>query len=546
MNAGLAAINHNKVARQAERIIAARKARDSLLDFICMTMPDPDHPDDLGKSRYERTPVARLLCQVMEKVQRRELKRVCVSIGPQMGKSEVTSRRGPAWLLGKNPHLNLILGTYNQDFANEFGDSVRDVMGTEQFARVFQSDILRIGGKAKDLLVTAEGGKAAFVGRGGSGTGKPADIFIVDDPLKDDIEAQSDITREQVWTWFTKVAMTRCHKDSAIVIVHTRWHQDDLIGRLCDPEHPEREKRYKGLAKGWQYINLPAIVEDPELAKALGLTLEPPKDPFVVSMFGANPMSSIWPKRKSLEFLAEAKQLDPGGFDALNMGRPTPIDGDYFKAEWLVEYDREDLPDNLTIYGASDHATGTKQKNDPNVIGCVGLDEDGDLWVLPDLTWERMKTDRVVQELIAKMVIHQPVLWWLEEDNIQKSFGPFLIQEMHKARVYTPLDGERPVKDKATRARAIQGRMAMKNVRFPRFASWWLAARKELLNFPNAAHDDFVDFLSLVGLGLLKQHVPRAPRDDGTNVIRVGSINWILRSAARNARKEAMSKVSGW
>src|SRR6185312_2045547 len=120
----------------------------------------------------------------------------------------------------------------------------------------------------------------------------------------------------------------------------------------CDPEHPEREKRFKGIAKRWTYINLPAVVDDPKLAKALGLTLEPPRDPFVVSMFGDKPIASIWPGRKSLEFLAEVKQQDPGAFSALNMGAPTPEDGDYFKAEWLSTYEREDLPKNLVYYGA--------------------------------------------------------------------------------------------------------------------------------------------------------------------------------------------------
>ena len=535
-----------KLVFAAQRVLAARQAKTSLLAFSKFTLPDPDHPDDPTKSRYEETPVARLLAQVMEKVAKRELKRVCVSIGPQNGKSEQTSRRGPAWMLGNDPFLNIILGTYNQPFAEEFGDAVRDIMGSPEFAQVFGPGMLRTGGKAKDLLVTSQGGKAAFVGRGGSGTGKPADIFIIDDPLKDDLEAQSDTTREQVWTWFNKVAMTRCHKDSAIVIVHTRWHQDDLIGRLCDPEHPERDKRYKGVAKRWQYINLPAVIDDPKLAAALNLTLEPQTNPFVVSMFGAKPMSSIWPSRKSLEFLAEAKQMDPGGFMALNMGRPSPEDGDYFKAEWIVEYDREELPDRLTKYGASDHAVTSKQRNDPNCMGCVGVDEEGGLWILPDLVWERMKTDRVVQELIALMKEHQPAAWWIEEDNIAKAFGPFLIEEMHKAGVYTPLDGTRPAKEKVVRARAIQGRMAMKNVHFPRFAPWYSAARRELLNFPNAAHDDFVDFLAHIGLGLLKQYAPSRKVEE-TNVVRVGSMPWILAAAKRRALTEKIAVgTKGW
>lgn len=90
----------------------------------------------------------------------------------------------------------------------------------------------------------------AFVGVGGSGTGKAADIFFVDDPYKNDEDAQSAIYREKVWKWFNSVSFSRCHKDSAIIIVHTRWHEDDLIGRLCDPDHPDRHKNIKASPSG--------------------------------------------------------------------------------------------------------------------------------------------------------------------------------------------------------------------------------------------------------------------------------------------------------
>jgi len=530
----------------AERARAVLLARENLLPFIRFTMPDPDAPDDVHRSRYEETPVARLLTQVMEKVFRRELRRVAISIGPQMGKSEITSRRGPAWMIGKDPYLNIILGTYNQDFASDFGDNVRDILKSTEAVQVFGEGVLRVGGKAKDHLITPAGGQASFVGRGGSGTGKPADIFIVDDPLKDDLEAQSDTLREQVWQWFNKVALTRCHTKSSIVIVHTRWHQDDLIGRLCDPEHPEREKRFKGIAKRWTYINLPAVVDDPKLAKALGLTLEPPRDPFVVSMFGDKPIASIWPGRKSLEFLAEVKQQDPGAFSALNMGAPTPEDGDYFKAEWLSTYEREDLPKNLVYYGASDHALGQKQKGDLTCMGCVGIDEDSDIWVLPDLVWDRMQTDRTVQEMISQIQQHDPMCWWLEGDLISKSFGPFLIQEMKKQGVFCPLDEIPTVgNDKVARARAIQGRMSQRTVHFPAFAPWWQSARKELLNFPNGAHDDFCDFMGHIGQGLLKQYAARKPKMP-ENTGAVGSIRWILNQTTRHANDGKRKASGGW
>lgn len=532
----------------ARRMLATKQAYENLLPFMKLTMPDPQDIEDARLSRYEETPQARLLCQIMEQVYARKLKRVCISIGPQLGKSQVLSRGAPAWMLGRNPYLNLILGTYNQPFANEFGDAVREIMQSPVYKQVFEGIHLRKGGAAKDLLVTMAGGRAAFVGRGGSGTGKPADIFLVDDPLKDAIEAQSDSTREEVWQWFNKVAMTRCHDKSSIVVVHTRWNQDDLIGRLCDPDHPERHGKYAGIAERWQYINLPAVVEDPKLAKALGLTLEEPTDPFVRKMFGTKPMSSLWPGRKGLEFLAEAKQSDPSGFGALYMGQPSPEDGDYFKADDLVEYSLEELPENLTIYGASDHAVSMKQRRDKTVLGCVGVDENDEIWVLPSLVWGQMPTDKTVEELILQFKSQKPDVWWMESELISKSFGPFLLKRMAEEHVYTPIEPVTVSKDKQTRARSIQGRTQMKKVHFPRFAPWWPEAKRQLLMFPNGANDDFVDWCAHIGLGLLKQVAPDERNVQNVHTaVRSGSIEWMLRQTQFRAdAQKAEKQAVGW
>jgi hypothetical protein len=384
------------VAKAAAREEMAREARDSLIKYIWFTMPHPSDPDDVTLSRYTITPQARLLCQIIEKIARGEPltehgdKNAAISIGPQTGKSEIISRRGPAWLFGRNPSINVILGSYNQDFANEFGDDVGAIIRSDQHRQVFPGHTLRKGGNAKDLLISTDGGKLAFVGVGGSGTGKPADVFIVDDPIRNDDDAQSETYRERTWNWFTKVASTRIHNDSAMCVVHTRWSEDDLIGRLCDPEHPERGKKYAGVAEDWLHINIPAIVEDPALAKALGLTLRVQQNDLVRAQFGTKPIAALWPERFSLEFLAKQKRLDKRGFTALRMGKPAPEDGDYFKADWLVPYySMDDLPKRLQMYGSSDHAATEKRKNDASVIGCVGVDEKDDIWVMPDLIWDR-------------------------------------------------------------------------------------------------------------------------------------------------------------
>lgn len=533
------------LVKARKRFDAAAGARDSLIEYMRLTMPDPQDPDDVMLSKYQMTPQARLLCQIMEKVERRELQRVGISIGPQMGKSQILSRGAPAWMTGRNPALNMILGSYNQDFANEFGDDVRAIVNSAAHKQVFPEHELRIGGAAKSLLITSKNGKSAFVGVGGSGTGKPADVFVVDDPIRNDDDAQSEVHRQRVWNWFTKVANTRIHNDSAIVVVHTRWSEDDLLGRLCDPDHPLRNKDYAGISDEWTYINLPAVVEDANLAKALGLTLEIQEDPIVKSQFGTKPMAALWPERFSLPFLAKQKRLDKRGFMALRMGKPAPEDGDFFKDSDIVPYHSPDeLPKNLRKYGASDHAVTEKQKNDASVMGCVGIDDEDNIWVLPDLVWDRMETDGIVEALLDQFKRHTPQLWWMESELISKSFGPFLRKRMHEESIYTTIDPVTVSKDKKSRARSIQGRMRMKKVRFPVFASWWPDARNQILKFPYGVNDDLVDWLAHIGQGLTKEIGASKPKAEETNVVRVGGIEWTLRQTALRAKREKQQKAA--
>lgn len=521
--------------RLLERQKAIVAAREDLLAYSRLQMPDADDPDDATKSRFEITPQAKLLAQILQKAESgdKRYNRVAVSIGPQLGKSQIISRNFPAWATGRNPYRNIMLGTYNQTFAEEFGADVRTLIESNVHQAVFPAHNLTKG--AVNLLITEQGGKTAFVGVGGSGTGKPADLFIVDDPIRSDDDAQSEIYRQRIWKWFNSVVTTRMHSKSALVVVHTRWHTDDLIGRLCDPEHPERNKEYKGVADRWLYINLPVVVSDPKMAKELGLTLEVSQDQDVREMFGDKPISSLWPERKGLEFLAEAKRMDPRTFSALYMGQPAAEDGEFFNTGMLLEYDRHNLPSNLRKYGASDHAVSTKSGRDYTVAGCVGVDDNDDIWILPDIDWRRMPTDQTVESLLSQFRRHKPDLWWMESELISKSFGPFLHKRMLDEKIYVTIDPVRPAKDKSTRAQSIRGRMSMGKVHFPRFAPWWQDARAQLLRFPFSANDDFVDWLSHIGMGLERMSGPArisAPANDDNQT---GTLSWIMRSSLKRA-----------
>lgn len=443
------------------------------------------------------------------------------------------SQMGPAWILGRNPRARIIVATYNEIRAAELGDDFRRIVTSPVFKSIFPKFELATGSKSKTAMKTIEGGRIVFVGLGGTVTGRTADYFIIDDPMKDDEELQSRLFRDKMWKWFYAVAFSRGSKRTRIVVLHTRWHSDDLIGRLCDPSHPDRHRELAGIADDWYYLNISGVIKDPKLANLLGLVLKVPTDPKVIAAFGPEPSVALWEENKDLAFFAQWRAGEPRTFSALVMGMPTIEDGEYFTASSLLEYNIADLPKHLSIYGASDHAVSEQQYRDKSVIGCVGVDENDDIWILPDIMWSQVPTDKAVEELISQFKIHRPLLWWMEAELISKSFGPFLHKRMVEEKTYVTLNPVTPSKDKPTRARAIQGRMSMGKVHFPRFAPWWQEARSQLLQFPYGAHDDFVDWLSHVGMGLMQEQRAHAPQQ--TNVVQ-------LRPAQRVA-VETMKRV---
>lgn len=530
--------------------LLVREARKNLFAFMRYMLPDEEDPENPDKSEYSETRHGRMLCEIVHRFYAKDMMRTALSVPPQSGKTWHLSTYGLAWILGKNPRAKVIVATYNEVRAAELGEDFRKVIISERFQRVFPNTTLEVGSQSKTLMSTTRGGRVVFVGVGGTITGRGAHYFIIDDPIKGDDDAQSAVFRDKLWSWFFSVAYSRGSKKTPILVIHTRWHQDDLIGRLCDPDHPNRRKKDTDTARDWKYVNIPGVITDARLAGALGLTLSVPTEPSVIQAFGAQPMSALWPENKDLAHYAQWRLAEPRTFSALVMGQPNADDGDYFRAEWLHEYEQAEMPplSTMEIYGASDHAVGVKQNNDYTVLGCVGVDQNHDIWVLPDLVWSRMETDRTVNEIIWCMQRNQPRLWWMESELISKAFGPFLRKRMQEENAYFVVDPVVPSGDKQKRASAIQGRVAMGKVRFPKFAHWWPEARSQLLKFPNGVHDDFVDWMAHIGHGLAKQIAPSTELSKtGKVVFPSGSIQWILNRTRLEVESGEPKRVrAGW
>lgn len=514
-------------ARTFDRRLAILEARERFMPFIKFTSPHPEHPNDHEYSSYENVRHHDATARALEEVEKGNYTFLILVEPPRHGKSEQVSRRLPAWYIGRHPTESVIVATYSDTFAEDFGGEVRNIMLSSTYRQVFPDVKLARGGSAKDRLEVTAGGKLFFVGRGGGLTGRGGHLLICDDLIKDDKEAASPAIRDQAWNWFTRVALSRRMGRKLVILTFTRWHADDPIGRLTDPMNPHYSAK---LAKKIKIINLPAVAED--------------NDPL-----GRKPGEALWPERYDLDFLEEQRLIDPIGFAALYQGRPSVMDGDMFKRENVQYYTPDELPSELRIYGASDHAVGIKQRNDPSCLATIGIDRQNNIYFL-DVYWQRQKTDIIVEQMIDMGAARKPLLWWAEKGHISMSLGPFLRKRMNERQTYINVREVTPVGDKQTRAQSFAGRFAMGKVFFPKGAPWVERAVSELLAFPNGLHDDFVDTCSLIGLGLQSQFKPGSKSKMGhnggpaLNEPAFGSVAW-MRMNDKWAKEKAADLAAG-
>lgn len=506
----------------------AIEARERFMPFIKFTSPDPADPNDVEKSSYKNARHHDAIARVLEEVVEGNIRFLILTMPPRHGKSEQVSRRLPAWIIGRFPRWNGVVATYNDDFASDFGKDVRGIVGTSQFRQAFPGVKLQRGGAASDRLQTTDGGQWSFVGRGGSLTGRGAHVLICDDLIKDDKEAQSPAIRDQAWNWLTRVAMTRRMGKKLVIMTFTRWHADDPIGRLTDPENPCYQE---SIARRIKVINLPAIAED--------------DDPL-----GRAPGEALWPDgpdRFDLEFLEEQRALDPLGFEALYQQRPSMMDGDLFLRENIRYYTPGEQPEEMRIYAASDHAVATGQRNDPSCFLKVGVDRNNDIYLL-DCYWRKVKTDVAVEAMLTMATgRHKPLLWWAEKGHISKSIGPFLRKRMTERGIYLNIREVTPATDKAQRAQAIAARVAMGKVYFPKGAAWTERAIAEMMSFPNGAHDDFVDALAYIGLGLQSQFGPGHNRESERKAPpKFGTLAWVKLADSWQRQEDARRQAGGF
>lgn len=394
---------------------------------------------------------------------------------PGAAKSTYTSATYPPWYLGKCPGNSILACSYAKDLAASFGRRGRNLV--EEKSNILGYS-LSADSKAADEWETSTGGRYFCAGVGSGIAGHRADLGLIDDYLGNQEDADSLTTRDKQWNWFLQDFFPRLKPRASIVIIANRRHEDDLVGRLTDPENKHNINSPIVVDK-WEVIKLPFFAEanDP-LGRQVG--------------------ERLWPEWFTEETAVQVNRLPPRVKAGLYQQRPAPDEGDYFKQEWLVGYERQDLPPlgELRVYAASDHAISKKDDANKTVMGLGGLDSKGQLYILPYLFWQRADAEEQIEEMLKINRMYRPIFWRAEKGHITQSLGPFLRKRMREERNYINLREVTAKKDKPTRARGAQGFMATGRILVPKFAEWWPAAEHQLLTFPASTEDDFVDFLA--------------------------------------------------
>lgn len=461
-------------------------ARRSLTDFVdYMGFP----PVNARHHQY--------LVRALEGVVSGECARLMVFMPPGSAKSTIASVYLPAYFLGTHSDRVVITASYNTELAKGFGRRVRRVVADPKWAALFGGRI-ETSQSAADNWATTLGGQYYAAGMLAGITGKRADLICIDDPIKGREEADSPTIRNKVWETYKADVRTRLKPGNSIVLIMTRWHEDDLAGRIL-PEGYAGESGEIEARDGemWRVISIPAVAEENDvLGREVG-------DP-------------LWPEWWPPGFF-EQEQISQGprNWASLYQQRPAPEEGAFFERDWIQYFDH--LPKSLSRYGASDFAV-TADGGDWTVHGIAALDENEDMFILD---WWRGQTDsgEWVEREIDMAVAHQTVTWFEESGQIIKAVGPLIDRRQRERRAYFHRQQFVSSQDKPTRAQAIRGRMAQRKVFFPRNAPWVEPLVSELLTFPSGRYDDQVDVMSLFGRALATVAAPK-PRPAITPVRR--------------------------
>lgn len=420
---------------------------------------------------------------------------------PGSGKSIYSSVVFPTHFLGRFRKSMVILASYGSDLPKKFGRRARSIVKQPLYKRIFGAELSTESASVDEWVLT---NTSEFMAKGilSGITGNRADGIVWDDLIKGRQDADSKQIRDTTWDAYNDDLLTRRKPTAWEVGITTRWHEDDVAGRILPINYNGESGWIKGKdGNDWYVVCLPAICEHEG------------------DILGRKIGERLWPEWFTEKHFDSFKHNNRT-WSALFQQRPAPETGDFFQADWLKPYGdgtKNPTPkrDQMHIYGASDYATTDEGGNFTVhiVVGVVRVVEDNvpkdNVYIL-DLWRARCSSDKWVESFCDLVAYWKPLGWAEETGQIRAGVGPFLTKRLMERRLFIARTQFPARGDKQIRAQSIRGRAAMGCLYVPHNASWFPEFKRELLNFPAGKTDDQVDSIGLIGQ-VLDKMIASAP-----------------------------------
>lgn len=478
-----------------EEEIARRKARTNLKDFTSYTT-----------TNFDWQPYHEAYYHILNEFAFGRIKKLMISMPPQHGKSEGSTRRLPSFMFGINPNLRLAITSYNATIARKFNRDNQRIIDTPEYAALFpdtklnSSNVVTVASSylrnSEEFEIVGHKGMLKAVGRGGALTSITLDCVIMDDLYKDYQEGSSPVIRESAWDWYTSVVKTRLHNNSQQLIVFTRWHEEDVIGRIEENEKVNVITSLDDLdsfnPNEWMKLNFEAIKSSEKTSideRAVG--------------------EALWENRHSIEKLTEERRIDPNKFECLHQGNPTSKEGLLYSGEWRT-YDH--IPDNVTKKG---NYTDTADAGN-DYLCSVCYDRVGDDIYITDILYT-MDSMEATEVMLPKMLNDNGTKQADFESNNGGRYFAINIQKNTKAAInsfHQSLNKEARI---VSNSAQVQRHILFPKDWHNRWGMFWKHLTGFKKNFRANAHDDAADVLT----GIIEKNIvfknPTQPNYENTH-----------------------------
>lgn len=434
----------------------------------------------------------KLVYDYLDKWIAKDIKKLAIFIPPQHGKSRMSSVVTPAKILGQNPKAKIVVASYSDQNASKFNRSCQDIIDSKSFKDLYPNVYL----PAKGIETTNELRNNTFfetvehkgyfkaVSVQGALTGFSIDYGVIDDPIKDRKQANSKTYRNSLWDWYIDVFKTRLHNDSCQLLLFTRWHEDDMAGRLFDPKNPHYNEQE---AKEWTVIAIPALKEE---KKPISIALDIP-DPRIVG-------EALWEEKHSKEKYIRRKETNPQSFSSLDQQRPSPAEGNKIKREWFNIIQPSELPFNPAQVKRDfwiDGAFTDKMENDESAQMTTTFYK-GNLYIF-NANGVRKELNEYLEYIVPyfKEMGYRPTSnVFIELKASGYGFFSMLKQPKYGRRNCVKINSKVVAYGKLNRVENSQPTLASGKV-FLVAGGWNAHFIEQCCNFPNDLHDDMLDLL---------------------------------------------------